>query len=238
MNPHRGTLLAITSLGLVAGCNATYAPPIRSTHYGAPGRLAPGQGEVALAAGNRAHGTLGVGLPVGGSVRVEGNVDVSEHWVMGLAGLRATHRLGDSGLVLDGEGGLGIGRGGERCGNNTDLNATCAAGMADGRSALGRLAGGGYAGAGLGWWPVRWFALFGRGRAQVATATNVPATLWWSTLAGPEFQIGPVALYAGAGWAGYVNDVEHEDGLILELGAALRFGGGAGGEPARYGMVR
>jgi hypothetical protein len=163
-----------------------------------------------------------VGLPVGGSVRLEVNVDASEHWVLGLAGVRASHRLGRN-FTLDGELGAGVGRGGERCGNNNDLTASCAAGAVDGRTALGRVAGGGYGGLGLGYRVVSWLDLFTRARVQGSTATNIPATLWWSVFAGPELRLGVVNFYLGAGWAGYVNDAENNDGLVLELGASVPF---------------
>ncbi len=219
-------LFSRLGLGLVSlgACNATYAPPVRSTHLRAPGRLAPGQGEIAATVGApNGRGALGGGIPVTEALSVEAQFDTSDAWHVGNVGLRATHRSPDRVLSVDGEFGGGGGVGGQRCGNVGTDGDPCPGGAPDGRSAQERLAYGGFVGLGVGVRPVRWMALFARSRAQLTTANNVPNTLWISGLAGAEFLLGPVVVGAGAGYAHYSNDTESRGDLIVELGASVPF---------------
>jgi len=220
--------LPLLGLGLVAlgACNATYAPPIRSTHMRAPGRLSGGQGEIAVAAaGGHARGALSAGIPLNETLSLDAQFDTSGEWQIGNVGLRATHRSPDRVVNVDAEIGGGGGVGGQRCGNPGQgaTDNPCPALPLDGRSAQERLAYGGFAGIGVGIRPLRWMNVFARTRVQLTTATNVPNTIWMSGLVGAEFTLGPVVLGGGVGYAHYTNDVESQGDAIVELGAAIPF---------------
>lgn len=223
---HRRTAVTATSalaLATLEACNASYAPPIRGTHYGLPGRLSSGQGEVAVAAaGPHNRGSATVALPLARGLTVEGNYDGAERFHIGSAGLRGTIPLGGP-WSLDLEGGLGAGVGGERCGNSSDTTQTCAAGQADGRSAYDRFAFGGYLGAGVGLRPWRLVGFFVRARTQVSSATGAPVTGWGSAVAGVEFRAGPVRPYLAGGAFVMLNDAHTESNAILELGLSVPF---------------
>lgn len=212
--------LALSTLG---ACNASYAPPIRATHYGMPGRLSSGQGEVAVAAAiPDTHGSASVALPVARRLTVEGTYDGAENFHVGSAGLRGTIPLGGP-WSLDLEGGLGAGVGGERCGNNPDVTQTCAAGQADGLGAFDRFAFGGYLGAGVGLRPWRVAGFFVRARTQVSSATGAPVTGWGSAVAGVEFRAGPVRPYLAGGGYVLTNSAQTESNGIIELGLSVPF---------------
>jgi hypothetical protein len=221
-------LLGLAALSATA-CNATYAPPLRSTHLRAPGRLAPNQGDLSATVG-AAHGrgALGVSLPVSEVLSVEVQGDTSDTWHLGNASVRATHRSADRVLSLDGEVGGGAGVGGQRCGNAALDNSDPCPGLAvDGRGVTDRVAYGGFLGVGVGVRPVRWLSLFARTRAQLSAATNVPNTLWLSGLAGAEVYVGPVVFGLGAGYAHYRNSVENDGDAIVEGAVSVPFSLGA-----------
>jgi hypothetical protein len=226
----RTLLSSAVILGL--GCAPTFAPPIRSTHYGAPARVAPG--EVEISGAGSAYLTAGVyaGLPIAEDVQLEVGSDFAAPdqeggWRLGVGGLRYTHapkvRERGFGGAFDIEGGLGFGAGGvnsDRSGPDT-----------------GKTAFGGYFGMGAGVHVSRRVALFARGRAQLSTATGVPTTFWGSGLFGPELTFGPASFYLATGLAGYSNDLDGIAGLAMEGGLSFHFGSPAdkGGEPEREG---
>ncbi|MEZ4392645.1 MAG: hypothetical protein R3A48_16270 [Polyangiales bacterium] len=208
---------------VLGGCNASYAPPLRSTHYGLPGRLSSGQGELSVAAAiPHPHGSASLSIPVSDRVRVESTYDLSDTWHLGSAGLRGTVPL-DPRWSLDFEGGVGAGVGGERCGNDDESGHTCEAGAADGLHASDRFAYGAYAGAGVGVRPWRALGFFARGRAQVSAATNTPVTAWGSGVLGLELATGPLRTHLSGGVAVYSNRAETQSGGLIELGLSVPF---------------
>lgn len=206
----------------LSACNATYAPPVRSLHYGMPGRLSAGQGEVAVSGGIPGRGGAMVGLPIARGLTVEGNYDGSENFHMGSLGLRETLRLNPM-WAIDFEGGGGLGVGGERCGNSSDTTTVCSAGTADGRSVFDRLAYGGYLGAGVGFQPWRVVGFFARIRGQLTGATNIPATGWVSAVGGVEFHGGPLRIYLAAGGFALFNNAYNDQNWLAELGLSVPF---------------
>jgi hypothetical protein len=212
-------LLLSSTAALALGCAPTFAPPIRSTHYGAPARVAPG--EVEISGAGSAYLTAGVyaGLPIAEDVQLElgsdfASPDQEGGWRLSVGGLRYTHapkvRERGFGGAFDIEGGLGFGAGGV---NSEVSNADA-----------GKTAFGGYFGMGAGLHFSPHVALFARGRAQLSTATNVPTTFWGSGVFGPEITFGPASFYLATGIAGYSNDLDQIAGLVMEGGLSFHFG--------------
>ncbi len=214
--------LAVTGLLAMGGCAPTYAPPVRTPEFGAPGRTA--EGDVAI--GGSMVGTGYVPTPqFGGPMlaygirdawSVEGGGDFGEAWRMGWAGARFTHaprRYAKNYLALDVNAAGGGGLGGELRGNGED---------GDGRSAFERVAGGGLLGAGVAG-HFSFFSVFGRARGQVTKATGVPTTMWWNAGLGLQFRLWKsLDLYVQTGPAGYSNAVEDEWSFVSEAGIAVR----------------
>ena len=203
----------------VGACNPHYAPPIRSAHYGAPGRMRDASWEVAGGATHFGTGGPLVGLKIAEGLALEmggelGFIEESGRWSLGVTGLRYSFdQLRDSdgsGASFDVEGGAGLGVGGSRA---EDIAGEWSS----------RLAGGGYLGGGAAWYADRWFAAFGRARVQLSAARGVPATFWWSALLGPEFTVGPVSAYVALGFAGYLNDIDENRSGLIDAGASLHF---------------
>jgi hypothetical protein len=213
----RSCLLFVAGL-LCTGCSPTYAPPVRAWHHGAPGRLA--QGELELGAVIGGYAAPAVGGPrsayaIRDWVAVESASNLSlGSWVLQSTGLRFTLTRALTPRVrlsADLEVGGGIGVGGRRCHE----------GECDGIEWSRRLAGGGYQGLGLGL-HVRWFSFYVRGKVEETIARNIPLTVWPSTLLGIAFDIKHQAsLDLGAGYLAYWNAVDHEHGLIYQIGVTL-----------------
>ena len=211
---------------LVVACNPTFAPPVRSVHDGAPGRLTNNQGDVTVALTTEATGGASLSLPVAPNTHIEVSGDVSPYWTMAGMGLRFTHPTMGNGFVRDLELGLGGGVGGTLCGNHAQqpltLNCDGSGATWDGRSAAQRAATGAYLGGGIG---RRWgiFTLFGRARVQGSVATDLPVTFWWSTLGGGELRLGPINVYLALGLAGYYDRMDNAAGALAEGGLAIPF---------------
>ncbi|MCA9708576.1 MAG: hypothetical protein KDK70_22190, partial [Myxococcales bacterium] len=117
-------LVSLVVSPLVIACAPTFAPPIRTVHGGAPGRLDPGDMELGLGSAGLGYVPGGMG---GGSVgyaarphlTVEGGVDGGSAWTLGWGGVRVPGRwrLREPwlGVAVDGEAGVGAGVGGSRC---------------------------------------------------------------------------------------------------------------------------
>lgn len=207
-----------------AGCTATYAPPLRSTHGGAPGRVSEGDVAISGGASGWRYPTVAGGPAISYGVRdwvaVEGGGNVSlGRWGMGWAGLRLTHaprRYAKNYLAIDGEASGGAGWGGSLCGNGE------ADGCADGLRAGQRVAGGGLLGGGVAG-HFSFFSVYARARGQLTAATAVPMTMWGSWGGGMQFRIArTVDLYAQAGMFGYRNERDHFRGMLTEAGVAIR----------------
>lgn len=225
---HRLAITVLSAAAFAGACAPTYAPPMRSLHVGAPQALS--QGRLELAAGASVHqgwsrgAALRIGLP--DDLGLELASDVGESWQLGVAGVRwVPDGMAPASWVLDLEAGLGAGLGGVLCGNPVEAETrTCDGDVqatTDGREWSDRLAWGGYAGAGLArHWD--WFALFGRARSQLSTATYVPTTVWWSSILGGQITLfDQLRLHAGVGAVGFDNRMDREAGWILDAGLAL-----------------
>jgi hypothetical protein len=111
------------ALGPGLACNPTFAPPVRATHYGAPGRLQAGQLEIGATAGGTGGQSAGgpqLSYAIRDWVAIEGGSNLAltseqQNWAMGYLGPRFTytpHRGQPSRLILDLELGVGGGVGG------------------------------------------------------------------------------------------------------------------------------
>lgn len=221
------SVLVLTWL-LISGssCAPTLAPPLRSTHFGAPGRAGASDGLVQIAGTHQGTAASVVSLPLAADLHVEIGGDVrptDEQWAMGSLGLRYTlgppREAGDlhlpTGPYGDVEFGLGAGVGGV---GHDDEGAPV-----DDQSAWERFAYGGYVGAGFGWRFLPWLAGFTRTRVQLSKADKLPTTSWYSAMAGPEFSLGRLSLHLAGGWAGYANDDDSDQGPLFEAGLGWRF---------------
>lgn len=227
--------LLLTCAMLAPACAPTYAPPVRTIHGGAPGRLDPGQ--VEIGGGSMGLGAVPGGIGGGGNLgyavrphlALEAGVDGgSGGWTLGWGGVRVPYRWRTSqrwlSFAADGSLSLGAGVGGENCSEGSNGSAAdegrC---LSDGLEWYRRLAGGGAIGAGaamrLG--PV---SLFSRGRLQITGARNVPATQWASGMGGLHVHILDRAdLWWSMGIAHYANAADSTWGTISEVGLAFRF---------------
>lgn len=212
-----------------AACAPTYAPPIRTPHMGAPGRVAGGDVELGGGAGGVYYPPPSFGGPsiaVGVSDRwaVEAGGEFhARQWALGFVGGRVTGRVRTHGrlvLVGDAEVGGGAGAGGTAC-RRGPLRCTV-----DTENWHRHAAGGAYVGFGG---ALRWRipSLWLRARTQLTGAAGIPATSWNSMLGGIEFAIGPAfALWVGYGIAGYANRTDSRWGPVFELGGAVKLGRG------------
>ena len=205
----------------LAGC-VSYAPVIRSDHYGAPGRMEADR--VELGGGGVLGPELGGGAYVGFGLDDEVTLEGGGEYgggprAMGWLGLRYSpeRAVGRSrGLLLDLEGGLGAGVGGSECDDDG-----CSEAAAD----LRRAAGGGYLGAGIGY-RIAWFSPWLRTRTQLSVAASVPATSYTSLLAGVAFNILDLAhIYVGTGGVLFANARAQFVGWVpLNAGLSFTFG--------------
>jgi len=208
---------------MLGACGPTYAPPVRSGHHGAPGRMQAGHmevaGDVAGPVGNPSMGGPAMGVQVLDWLEVQAGVDASlldedSSWTMGWTGLAFTGREGP--LAMEVELGLGGGAGGYYCESADDCGEK--AGPWYERPAFGT-----YFGAGLGL-HIRWFSFFGRMRFQVTTARDVPATMWATGVAGIQISIlRSFHIHFGAGRGGYWNDMDSMTFDILDMGVSMSF---------------
>lgn len=200
-------------LALLPSC-VSYAPPVRSLTYGAPGRLRQGDLEIAGgAAGIIAPGSAGGGwlaYAVRDWASVELGVDASRNtWAMGFLGGRFTHapkRERKLHGALDGEVGVGMGAGGEAYCAYSSTSPRC-----DHRNWNQRVAFGSYLGGGAGY-HFSWFALYARGRIQQSMSDGLPATVWGTLHGGLQFRIArTVDLFGGTGLSGFVTGQRRHD---------------------------
>jgi hypothetical protein len=211
---------------LVAGCNPTYAPPLHTMHGSAPGRAAD---EYQLRVGaTGAQGSAGLAIPVTRTTHVEIGSDFAESWVLGTGGFRLTglfEEVGSMRLAGDVAVGLGVGRGGERCGNSRESMPNCdGEGTADGLAWHQRFAYGAYLDGGVALHMTDWFAPFLRVAMKFSKASNIPATIWYSALLAADFRIDAVSVYFGGGFYGYGNELDGHQDPFLEVGLAVQFG--------------
>ncbi|MBL4687946.1 MAG: hypothetical protein JKY37_25370 [Nannocystaceae bacterium] len=210
---------------LSIGCSPVFAPPVRTAHFGAPGRLAPGKVEVAAASSGVVApvGMLGgnVGYAARRNLIVQAGVDGSfDEFALAWGGVQVPGKLQLSrrwSLAADAELGLGGGIGGRKvCDDRDDC-------VDDELRWYQRPAGGAYLGAGgavrLG--PV---SLYSRVRTQLTGARGVPSTQWSSVALGLHGHILERAdVWVGYALAHYANGVDSYSGCVPEIGLAFRF---------------
>ncbi len=225
--------MVIVSLAGLVGCPApSYAPQIRSDVTGAPGRLAPEQGDV--------HGSVswpgqfdvlaraftgggGLSIPLGRSVHLEGGAGMASTWVMGHVGFRHTYwqpRAGGNGLAADVEGGIGGGVGGENWERDCDDGDESTSVGPDWQK---RVAAGGYLGGGVRHRYADVVAPFARIRFQVSGAQQAPVTVWWDIRGGVEFypRIWGVALFLGTTLQGYFSGHDSRTWPTFDVGISM-----------------
>jgi hypothetical protein len=226
----------IAALLIIACSSCTLAPPIRSVHGGAPGRVSAH--EMEFGAGTNLYPGVrwekesstpwlspAFSYGIVDTIAIEAAADVTTFWRMGSLGLRLTplqkkNKLRRFSYDFEIGGGAGVG-GSIYCGERKD---DCKGSYhEDTRDYTERFAAGGYAGVGLGYrWT--WFGVFLRGRYQLTGATNVPLTQWPSFAAGPQFTIfDRVYIYAAGGMWGWVNQIEDAYDGLAEVGASVVF---------------
>lgn len=190
---------ALLTLSLTSACVA--APAIRTSHYGAPGRMEAGMVE---ASGNVTYSDLDIsggpmiGYAVTDAVSVEAGGEVgSLPRAIGYVGVRYTPLRPegrDYAFVLDLEGGGGAGVGGVPKCDTQGVNYVC-----DGPSGWARAAGGGYVGIGIGG-KIKWFSPYLRIRTQASVAYGIPITSLTTAGVGVQFSIARLAhIYFGTG---------------------------------------
>ncbi len=226
-------------LGLISACSTAYtAPPVRTMHYGSPGRLKAKQVEIGGAymvspdyynntddAQHGAGGNIAYGLE--DWIQLELGADgAPDGWGMGFLGARFSPlpaRWQDSPykLLTDFELGVGVGAGG----------VDCPAGSSNCNS-WKRAAGGMYVGYGLGV-GIHFFDIFIRERFQVSGAEDLPTSMWHSALFGLQGNILQWAkIYLGAGHGFYYNGKNQSEskddpafhnhgGFFIETGVAV-----------------
>jgi hypothetical protein len=189
-------LFALLAAVLPSAC-VSIAPPVRTGHYGAPGRVEAGMVEVAgdVAWGPDLAGGPLLGYGISDAVSVEAGAEVSRDTrAIGWAGARYTPLRPDGrdfAFVLDLEGGAGAGVGGQRCNDE----GVCESRAQDFR----RPAGGGYVGLGLGG-KIKWFWPWLRLRTQASGAQGIPITSLTTAMVGVQFSVASlVHIYAGTG---------------------------------------
>jgi opacity protein-like surface antigen len=208
-----------------------FAPPIRSTHYGAPGKLEPGQIEIAGAfnATPALSGGPQLSYAVNEWFQVEAGGELSDGaWGLGFAAARFTPvnaRRGIFRLAVDIDLGVGIGLGGElSCleeEEGVEQPPRCLENQEHPREWNERLAAGSYVGGGIAF-HVSFFSIFARGRVQVSFSEGLPMTLWGSSVVGLAFDIlSWVDLYGAVGVAGLHNDMFAVTGFIAEVGVSV-----------------
>lgn len=218
-------LFLLSSLIVLSGCNASFAPPVRSGQDGAPGRDHQGELE---ATGDVNYPYVPTGGPnlsyaVTDHIAVEGGVDASSNWAMGYAGTRLTatgrevaaDRSLGKGPAADVGIGLGAGAGG--------------VGKAVNNRSFQNPAGGSYVTLGAAYW-FPYISLYTRTELEQSFAANLPPTFWWSITGGVELWYGPFSIFAATGGFGYSNDTERitqnthiESWMPIEGGVALHF---------------
>lgn len=217
-----GRISPFVCLAVLAACTS-YAPPVRSPGYGAPGRIRQGQLEIGGAVahpGSPGHGGPFIGYGVRDWASVEVGADFSfRQWALGYLGGRFTYSpKRDRKLhgALDGELGVGAGAGGSfHCPNGS----TCL----DTRAWNERMAIGSYVGGGAGY-HFSFFALYARGRVQASAAEGLPTTLYGTAHGGMQFRIARhVDLFSSAGIYGAHNTMLREISLFYDVGISVHF---------------
>jgi len=226
----RGVRRATLILCAVAGCNPTYAPPVRAFQYGAPARLTEGRVEIGGTVGGLAVPNVGgphIAIGIRDWVAVEAGANLQllgEGWAMGFVGPRfswAPHRKNPIHLITDLELGVGAGVGGELNGGAVPGSRDCP--PCDSLKWSDRFAWGGYQGIGFGE-QIHWFSIYARVRVEESTATHLPTTLWPSVSLGLEANIRKrAAITIAGGYMGYTNSVDHVNGWFYQVGVALFF---------------
>lgn len=208
---------------MTASACASVSPPVRTTHYGTPGRVDQHDLEFGGAFGSPGdrpyYGGPRLGYGVRDWVSLEaGSENWEGLWAMAFGGPRFTLNPDRERKIhgaADLELGLGVGVGG-------------IASPAEGDTPHRRFALGSYVGGGVGlhlWF----FSMFARGRLQTTVAEGLPGTLIWTSVAGMQLSIVKrVDVYGAIGAGGARTAVTHALGeapwsWIYEFGLMIHF---------------
>lgn len=206
------------ALVLASGC-ATYAPPLRTTSPGAPGRVQEREMEVGGAAGGTASAPVAGGPQMGYGIRnwvaIEaGGEIIPGTGALGWVGPRFTvdpWRGARYRPVVDFELQGGAGVGGETQAEGDDMHWTA------------RPAGGGAAGIGFAYHLGR-FAPYARARVSLTAAEQIPVTAWTILTAGAQWRFANTFdLFADVGYARFDNAADSAFGLAYRFGFAVLF---------------
>lgn len=209
-------LLVVVPFMILTVLDCTFAPPVRSTHYGIPGKLPAGRVEVGGGFYPAPVGAPFIALSLSDLVQLEAGSNLSPSWVLGFVGLRLTldRALDNKGFAADLEFGAGAGAGGV---------------LSDDDDASVRwhdlFAYGGYVGAGIGSHLSENGGLFMRGLLQVSKAELIPTTVWGSVLTGVQMTAHDlVNMHIGIGLGGYGNSEQSILPFFLfEFGLSIEF---------------
>lgn len=193
----------LTATALTSAC--VMGPPIRTGHYGAPGRMEAGMVEANAGAtwsGLEISGGPMLGYGITDAVAVEAGAEAgSSERAIGYAGVRYTPLRPegrDFAFTLDLESGVGAGVGGSDFNCDPQVDETCVSGWQ-------RTAGGGYLGIGIGG-KIKWFSPWLRVRTQASVAEGIPITSLTTAGVGVQFSIARLAhIYLGTGAYVLVN---------------------------------
>ncbi len=210
---------------MATGCFT--AAPVRTTGYGAPGRLQDGQMEFAVGATSFGSGGASLGLAVTDWMSVELTSDFGyASWAMGGLALRFNPvRPDGEGAALDVELGAGLGAGYLNSGLDVCIEGACSSSSDPNWQDV--LSYGGYAGTGFGWWVLDWLALYTRARAGFNGSDEVSYAVFAEARLGIEFRFekGAYLYIAGGGYLAFIEqDMGHaHKGPILEIGLSVPF---------------
>lgn len=212
-------LVVALSLITLSGC-VSIAPPVRTGHYGAPGRMEVGMVELGVGGNNAAEssGNATLGYAVTDLVTIEAGGEMSPFRSIGYLGARVTPLRPEGrarAFVLDLEGGAGAGVGGQRCDETGDCESR--------EQNFHRPAGGGYVGLGLGG-KFDFFSVWLRVRSQASGAEGVPITSLTTAMLGIQFSIANLAhIYVGSGGFVITNELLGTEGGWLRIDGGLSF---------------
>lgn len=218
-----GVFLSVSIL-MATGCYT--AAPVRTTGYGAPGRLQDGQMELAVGGTTFLSGGAFLGLAVTDWMSVELTSDFGYGaWAMGGLALRFNPvRPDGEGVALDLELGGGLGAGYLSSGPDVCIEGACGSNDPNWRDVLSY---GGYAGTGFGWWVLDWLAIYLRARAGFNGSDEASYAVFAEARMGIEFRFkkGAYLYIAGGGYLAFIEEnMGHTYyGPILEIGLSVPF---------------
>jgi len=226
--------LLLFGWGGTVGCNPTYAPPVRTNHYGAPADFHRGRMEANVSymnpAGTGLDGSLGLALTDAVQLELGGNFGVGAITYVGVrfSSYQKAKQQRLANVLFDFETGAGLGVGGELCGDDPESVDDDECAHAVNPPWYRRIAGGAYFGVGLGVEfdidPVFKLSIYSRARLQITKAQYIPTTTWVTAGGGLELTFSDFfKLYGGPYYAMYDNSMDGIFGCAGEVGIKFVF---------------